>query len=107
PEQNTSQSRAFGLGETEMPFDRRHFIHVGASGAVAAMGLKPLDAQISPKPGRTQTRTIDFHSHAFPADLLRALARYYPEIVRFQEDRVRGAYAIHAGAPLPAWDAAL
>src|SRR5436190_23104944 len=90
-----------------MPFDRRHCIRIGASGAVAAIGLTPSSAQISPKPARTQTRTIDFHCHAFPADLLRALGKYYPEVVRFKEDRVRGAYAIHAGAPLPAWDDAL
>lgn len=90
-----------------MPFDRRHFIRVGASGAVAAMGLKPSAAQISPKPARIRTRTIDFHCHAFPADLLRALGKYYPEVVHFTEDRVRGAYAIHAGAALPAWDDAL
>jgi len=90
-----------------MPFDRRHFIRMGASGAVAAIGLKPSAAQNSRTPATTHTRTIDFHCHTFPADLLRALGKYYPEVVHFKEDRVRGAYAIHAGAPLPAWDDAL
>src|SRR5437762_13511605 len=90
-----------------MPFDRRHFIRVGASGAIAAMGLKPSAAQRGPTPTRRETRTLDFHAHAFPAALLRALGKYYPEVVHFQEDRIRGAYAIHAGAPLPAWDDAL
>ena len=90
-----------------MPFDRRHFIRVGVSGAAAAMGLKPSAKQRAPTPTRRETRTLDFHSHAFPADLLRALARYYPDVVRFNEDRVRGAYAVHAGVPLPAWDDAL
>src|SRR5215831_11673090 len=90
-----------------MPFDRRHFICMGTSCAVAAMGLKQSAEQSVPTPARKKTRTLDFHSHAFPADLLRALGRYYPEVVRFEEDRVRGAYAIHASAALPAWDAAL
>ncbi|PYT87202.1 MAG: hypothetical protein DMG41_16520 [Acidobacteria bacterium] len=91
-----------------MSVNRRDFLRIGTGGAVAAsLALESLPAQVPESSVSTETRRIDFHSHAFPAELLRSLGKYYPEIIHYKEDPVRGPYAIHAGTPLPAWDDSL
>src|SRR5207245_4315985 len=78
-----------------MSVNRRDFLRIGTGGAVAAsLALESLPAQVPESSVSTETRRIDFHSHAFPAELLRSLGKYYPEIIHYKEDPVRGPYAI-------------
>jgi predicted TIM-barrel fold metal-dependent hydrolase len=47
---------------------------------------------------------IDFHCHAFPAELFEALKRHYPDVIDLQRDAEGKLCAIWANTALPAWD---
>jgi predicted TIM-barrel fold metal-dependent hydrolase len=50
---------------------------------------------------------IDFHSHAFPGEVLDAMHRLYPEMVALQQRPEGPVHLIHSQTPLPGWDPTL
>jgi predicted TIM-barrel fold metal-dependent hydrolase len=49
-------------------------------------------------------KKIDFHCHAFPAEVFEAMQHRYPDAIDLREDEQGGKFAIWANTRLPAWD---
>jgi len=54
-----------------------------------------------------KTKKIDFHCHSFPADALRELNKYYPDVIKLKEAPDGTLLAIFGDVAHPAWDHAL
>jgi predicted TIM-barrel fold metal-dependent hydrolase len=92
-----------------MYLKRRNFIRVAAGGAVGSLlhsDLAPAFAQSS-QGKLPRAKKIDFHCHAFPANALRALSKYYPDVIKLKEDPDGTLFAIFGDVAHRAWDHAL
>jgi aminocarboxymuconate-semialdehyde decarboxylase len=95
--------------EEVMNLKRRNFVGVAAGGIVGSLlpsDLAPAFAD-SGQVKLAKTKKIDFHCHSFPADALRELNKYYPDVIKLKEAPDGTLLAIFGDVAHPAWDHAL